>query len=59
MLEAVIGIASVVGVFVVFLLGLLLKGLSVINAKLDKHISESEAFRADVKVLQDRWDRKG
>ena len=58
MTEAVIGIASVVGVFVIFLLSLLLKGLSVINAKLDKHISESEEFRADVRVLKDRWERK-
>ena len=58
MIEAVIGIGSVVGVFNIFLLGLLLKGLSVINAKLDKHIAESEDFRADVRVLQDRWDRK-
>ena len=44
MIEAVIGIGSVVGVFNIFLLGLLLKGLSVINAKLDKHIAESEGL---------------
>ena len=58
MIEAVIGIASVVGVFVIFLLGLLLKRLSELDAKLDRHIEESNEFRADVRVLQDRWDRK-
>ena len=57
MIEVAIGICSVVGVFVLFLLGLLMKRLSEIDAKLDKHISESEGFRADVKVLKDRWDR--
>ena len=56
--EVIIAVTSVVGVFVIFLLSLLLKGLSVINAKLDKHIAESEDFRADVRVLKDRWDRK-
>ena len=58
MIEAVIGIASVVGVFVLFLLGLLLKRVSEIDAKLDKHIDESAVFRADVRVLQDRWERQ-
>ena len=58
MIEAIIGVASVASVFIIFLLGLLLKGLSVINSKLDKHISESEEFRADVRVLKDRSDRE-
>ena len=56
--EVIIAVASMVGVFVIFLLGLLLKRLSELDSKLDRHIAESEDFRADVRVLKDRWDRK-
>ena len=38
--------------------GLLLKRLHDLDAKLDKHIDDSEVFRADVRVLQDRWERE-
>ena len=58
MIEAVIGIASVVGVFNIFLLGLLLKGLLVINEKLDRHIEESVTVRSDIRVLKDRSERQ-
>ena len=56
--EVVIAVASVVGVFNIFLLGLLLKRLSEIDAKLDRHIEESVKVRGDIKVLKDRWERK-
>ena len=58
MIEVIISVSSVVCVFVVFLLGLLLKRLSELDAKLDRHIEASTQFRTDLTVLQDRWERK-
>lgn len=54
MVEAMIG---VLGGLLVALVVLMLKRLSELDTKLDKHISKSEDFRAAVRVLQDRWDR--
>ena len=55
-------IIQVAGVFFALflsaLIGLVLKRVSEIDAKLDRHIVESTEVRADVKVLQDRWDRE-
>ena len=61
--SAVVGsIIQVAGVFFALflsaLIGLVLKRVSEIDAKLDRHIEESTEVRADVKVLQDRWDRE-
>ena len=58
MIEVIISVSSVVCVFVVFLLGLLLKRLSELDAKLDRHIEASTQFRTDLTVLQDRWERQ-
>ena len=55
------GIVAALGVLVALtslVLGLVLKRLSEIDAKLDSHIATSEDFRADVRVLKDRWERK-
>ena len=44
--------------FISALIGLVLKRVSEIDAKLDRHIEESVEVRGDVRVLQDRWKRK-
>lgn len=44
--------------FVSALIGLVLKRVSEIDAKLDKHIEESVGVREDVAVLKDRWERR-
>ena len=55
MIEAMIGALATMAVL---LLALMLKRLSDIDVKLDRHIEESADFRADLRVLQDRWERK-
>ena len=57
MSEVVIAVASVVGVFHIFLLTLLLKRLSEIDAKLDRHIEENVKALGDIRVLKDRSER--
>ena len=44
--------------FISALIGLVLKRVSEMDAKLDRHIEASTTVRADVRVLQDRWERK-
>ena len=53
--QALIG---ALGAVLILLLGLVLKRVGEIDCKLDEHIRESATVRADVKVLQDRWERK-
>ena len=55
MIEALLG---GLGTTLVLLLGLLLKRLHDLDAKLDKHIDDSADFRADVRMLKDRWERE-
>ena len=53
MLEAALG---AVGGLLLILVALVLKRLSDLDAKLDKHIDESASVRGDVMMLKDRWD---
>ena len=56
---SVIQVAGVLfALFISALIGLVLKRVSEMDAKLDRHIEESTTVRADVRVLQDRWERK-
>ena len=50
---------AALGTLLLLLLGLVLKRLSEIDGKLDRHIAESVHVRGDVQVLKDRWERKG
>ena len=56
---AVIQVAGILfALFISALIGLVLKRVSEIDAKLDRHIEQSTEVRADVRVLQDRWERE-
>ena len=58
MIEILIGVMSAGMTIFLFMLGLVLKRVSEIDGKIDKHISESESVRIDVGILKDRSERK-